>query len=141
MDASLIASREAHGKQDGPGKQKPRRAKVGATCNADVRRGGLSIDGVWLLNDGGPSGVCAANPERGLPGELVMAGYVRVDKIERSMGSKVLVKFDVQTSVGALPIERTVDDFGSSGENEKQALLEVRKLLEEALDMVSNKLG
>jgi hypothetical protein len=51
------------------------------------------------------------------------------------------VKFDVRTSVGRLPIEMTVDDFGSSGENEKQALLEVRKLLEEALDMVRNKLA
>ena len=42
---------------------------------------------------------------------------------------------------GQLPIEMTVDDFGSSGENEKQALLEVRKLLEKALDTVRNKLG
>jgi hypothetical protein len=71
----------------------------------------------------------------------MMAGMIRVDKIERSMGSKVVVKFDVRTSVGQLPIEMTVDDFGSSGENEKQAPIELRKLFEEALDMVRNKLG
>jgi hypothetical protein len=80
-------------------------------------------------------------PKEAFPGELIMAGYIRVDKIERRMGSKVLVKFDVQTSVGPLQIEKTVDDFGSAGENETQALLEVRKLLEEALDIVRNKLG
>jgi hypothetical protein len=74
-------------------------------------------------------------------GELMMAGLIRVDKIERTMGSKVVVNFDVHTSVGRLPIEMKVDDYGSSGENEKQALLEVQKLLEEALDMVRNKLG
>jgi hypothetical protein len=79
------------------------------------------------------------------PGESYPASeplrVIRVDKIERSSGSKVRVKFDVQTSVGPLSIEKTVDDFGSAGENETQALLEVRKLLEEALDMVRNKLG
>jgi len=34
-----------------------------------------------------------------------------------------------------------VDDLGSAGENEKQALLEARTMLEEALEMVRNKLG
>jgi hypothetical protein len=70
-----------------------------------------------------------------------MAGMIRVDKIERQMGSKVLVRFDVRTSIGQLPIEMIVDDRGSSGENEKQALLEVQTLLQEALEMVQNKIG
>jgi hypothetical protein len=38
----------------------------------------------------------------------MMAGLIRVDKIERSMGSKMVVKFDVRTSVAQLPIEMTV---------------------------------
>jgi hypothetical protein len=81
----------------------------------------------------------AAQAGRAFPGELMMAGYIRAD-IEHGMQSKVLVKFDVQTSAGPLPIELKIDDFGSPGENEKQALLVVRKRLEEALDMVRNKL-
>jgi hypothetical protein len=69
-----------------------------------------------------------------------MAGSIRVNKMERDMGSKVVVNFDVHTSVGRLPIEMKVDDYGSAGENEKQALLEVRTMLEEALEMARNRL-
>jgi hypothetical protein len=73
-------------------------------------------------------------------GWSTMAKFIRVEKMERAQGSKMLFRFDLHTSVGQLPIEMIVDDLGTTGESEKRALLELQTLLEEALEMVRNKL-
>lgn len=69
-----------------------------------------------------------------------MAGLIRVEKFERAMNG-VIVTFDVRTSAGKMEYPVQIADQGSMSANERQALLELQTLLEEALDLVRHQLG
>jgi hypothetical protein len=68
-------------------------------------------------------------------------GLIRVMKIDRLMGSKVQVDFDVMTSAGQIIFPIRVDDHGSAANNEREAFLALQTLLEEALELVRPQLG
>lgn len=68
-------------------------------------------------------------------------GLIRVLKIERGMQSKVRVDIEVMTSVGRMDFPIDLDDQGSASLNEREAYLELQKLLEESLALVRHQLG
>ncbi len=68
-------------------------------------------------------------------------GLIRVMKIDRLPGSKVQVDIEVSTSDGHFTFPLKFDDQGSSGNNERQAFLELQTFLKEALELVRHQLG
>jgi hypothetical protein len=71
-----------------------------------------------------------------------MAGLIRVEKFERASGGEVIATLDVRTaSKGQFSYPMRFGDQGSMSANERQALLELKKHLEEALELVQHQLG
>jgi hypothetical protein len=66
---------------------------------------------------------------------------IQVIKTERLMQGEVRLVIEVRTSVGRMDFPVDIHDRGSLAENERQAFLELQKLLEEALALVQQRLA
>jgi hypothetical protein len=68
-------------------------------------------------------------------------GLIRVRKIDYTTGGNVLVDMEISTAGSQITVPIHVEDQGSSGNNEREAFLELQKILEEALELVRHQLG
>jgi len=69
-------------------------------------------------------------------------GLIRVRKIDYTTGGgDVLVDMEISTASSQITVPVHVEDQGSAGNNEREAFLELQKILEEALELVRHQLG
>jgi len=70
-----------------------------------------------------------------------MAGLIKVEKLDRASNGRIVATLDVRTSMGQMMYPMQFDDQGSMSANERQAFLELKQHLEEALALVQHQLG
>jgi hypothetical protein len=69
-------------------------------------------------------------------------GLIRVRKIDYTTGGgDVLIDMEISTASSQITVPVHVEDQGSAGNNEREAFLELQKILEEALELVRHQLG
>ncbi len=56
-------------------------------------------------------------------------GTIKVMKMDRAANSRMVITFDVQTSLGEFPFDIMIVDQGSMGANETQGLREFQTIL------------